>query len=79
VSRLAKEERVSGSLVRRSFTEETRCQWGIDELRPKTSRVIGLDEFSAKKRTFDTTTSDLEERKVLGIVEGCGNPTYHNY
>lgn len=49
VSRVAKEERVSESLVRRSFTEETRCQWGIDEQRPKASRVIGLDEFSVKE------------------------------
>ena len=65
VSRVAKEEGVSESLVRRSFTEETRCQWGIDEQRPKASRVIGLDEFSVKKRMFNTTINDLEERKVL--------------
>ena len=55
------------------------CQWGIGEQRPNASKVIGLDEFSVKKRTFDTTIGDLDKRKVLGIVEGCGNPTYHNY
>ena len=79
VSRVAKEEGVSESLVRRSFTEETACYLGIDERKPKASRVIGLDEFSVKKRMFDTTISDLEERKVLGIVEGCGKNNLEKY
>ena len=41
--------------------------------------MIGLDEFSVKKRMFDTTISDLEERKVLGIVEGCGKNNLEKY
>ena len=79
VSRVAKEEGVSESLVRRSFTEEAGCQLGVNEEEPKASRVIGLDEFSVKKRIFDTTISDLEERKVLGIVEGCGKNNLEKY
>ncbi len=54
-SRVAKEEGVSDSSVRRCFTEETALQLGVGEMKPKASRVIGLDEFSAKKRIFDTT------------------------
>lgn len=79
VSWVAKEEGVSESLVRRSFTETTGFQLGLDENKAKASRVIGLDEFSVKKRMFDTTISDLEERKVLGIVEGCGKSNLEKY
>jgi len=79
VSRVAKEEGVSESLVRRSFTQEARRQLGVDEQKPKASRVMGLDEFSVKKRIFDTTISDLEERKVLGIVEGRGKDNLEKY
>ncbi len=79
VSRVAREEGVSESLVRRCFTEETALQLGVDEGKPKASRVIGLDEFSVKKRVFDTTISDLEERKLLGIVEGCGKTNLEKY
>jgi transposase len=79
VSRVAKEEGVSESLVRRCFTEGTALELGVDEGKPKASRVIGLDEFSVKKRIFDTTISDLEERKVLGIVEGCGKTNLEKY
>jgi hypothetical protein len=28
---------------------------------------------------FDTTISDLERRKVLGIVEGCGKTNLQRY
>ena len=79
VSRVAKEEGVSESLVRRCFTEKTASQLGVDEGKPKASRVLGLDEFSMKKRIFDTTISDLEERKVLGIIEGCGKSNLEKY
>jgi transposase len=79
VSRVAKEEGVSESLVRRSFTEEIGCRLGINEQETEASKVIGLDEFSVKKRMFDTTISDLEERKVLGIVEGCGKTNLEKY
>jgi transposase len=79
VSRVAEEEGVSESLVRRCFTEEAASQLGVDEGKPKASRVIGLDEFSLKKRMFDTTISDLEERKLLGIVEGCGKANLERY
>ena len=41
--------------------------------------AIGLGEFSAKKRIFDTTISALEVRKVLGIVEGCGENKLEKY
>jgi len=71
VNRVAKEE-VSESLVRKCFTEEIASQPGVDEGKPKASRVLGLDEFSVKRRMFDTTISDLEGRKVSGIVAGCG-------
>ena len=66
VSRVDKEEGVSESLVRRSFTEEAWCQLGANEEKPKASRVIRLDEFSIKKRMFNTSINDLKERKVLG-------------
>ena len=79
ISRVAKEEGVSESLVRRSFTEEAALELGVDEGKPKASRVIGLDEFSVKKRMFDTTISDIEGRKVLGIVEGCGKSKLERY
>ena len=79
VSRVAKEEGVSESLVRRCFTEETALELGVDGEKPKASRVIGLDEFSVKKRIFDTTINDLEGRKVLGIVEGCGKTNLEKY
>ena len=79
ISRVAKEEGVSESLVRRSFTEEAALELGVDEGKPKASRVIGLDEFSVKKRMFDTTISDIEGRKVLGIVEGCGKSKLEKY
>lgn len=79
ISRVAKEEGVSESLVRRSFTEATGFQLGLDENKAKASRVMGLDEFSVKKRMFDTTISDLRERKVLGIVEGCGKTNLEKY
>ena len=52
---------------------------GVDEGKPKASRVIGLDEFSVKKRIFDTTISDLEGRKVLGSVEGSGKTNLEKY
>ena len=48
-------------------------------MKPKARRVIGLDEFSTKKKMFDTTISDLEQRKVLGIVEGCGKTNLEEY
>jgi transposase len=79
VSRVAKEEKVSESLVRRCFTEETACQLGVGAEDPKASRVIGLDEFSVRKRMFDTTISDLEQRQVLGIIEGCGKTNLEKY
>jgi len=79
VSHVAKEEGVSESLVRRCFTEEAGVQLGIDEGKPKASRVIGVDEFSVKKKIFDTTISDLEKRKVLGIVEGRGKSNLEEY
>jgi transposase len=79
VSRVAKEEGVSESLARRCFTEETASQLGVHEGKPEASRVIGLDEFSVKKRMFDTTISDLEGRRVLGIVEGCGKTNLERY
>lgn len=40
---------------------------------------MGLDEFSVKKRMFDTTISDLEGRKLLGIVEGCCKSNLEKY
>jgi hypothetical protein len=76
---VAKEERVSDSLVKRCFTEATALQLGIDGMKPKARRVIGLGEFSTKKRMFDTTVSDLEQRKVLGIVKGCGKTNLEKY
>ena len=79
VCQISKEEGVSESLVRRCFTDETALELGVDEGKPKASRVIGLDEFSVKKRMFDTTISDLEQRKVLGIVEGCGKSNLEKY
>jgi len=72
VTPAAKEGAVSGSLVKRSFTEETASQLGVNEEKPQASWVIGLDGFSVKKRMFDIIISDLEQRMVLGIVEGCG-------
>ena len=66
VNRVAKEEGVSESLVRRSFTEETKCQMGVDEESPKASRAMGLDEFSVKKRILDTTI--LPESEVVEVV-----------
>jgi hypothetical protein len=60
VSRVAEEEMVSDSLVKRCFTEATALQLGIGGMKPKARRVIGLDEFSTKKKMFDTTISDLE-------------------
>ncbi len=51
--------------MRRCFIEGTASQPGIDEGKPNASRVLGLDEFSVKKRMFDTTISDLEGRKRL--------------
>ena len=79
VSHVAKEEGVSESLVRRCFTEESASQPGVDEGEPKASRVPGLDEFSVKKRMFDTTINDLEGRKVLGIVDGYGKTNLEKY
>jgi transposase len=79
VNRVAKEEDVNESLVRRCFTEETASQPGANEGEPKASRALGLDEFSVKKGMFDTTISDLEGKKVLGIVEGCGKTNLEKY
>jgi transposase len=79
INRVAKEEGVSESLVRRCFTEETVSQLGVNEGEPKASRALGIDEFSVKKGMFDTTISDLEGRKVLGIVEGCGKTNLEKY
>ena len=79
VSRVAKEEGVSESLVRRCFTEGTALELGVDGEKPKASKVMGLDEFSVKKRMFDTTISDLEERKILGITEGYGKSNLEKY
>jgi len=79
VSRVAKEEAVSESLVRRCFTDVTALELGVYQDKPQASRVIELDEFSVKKRMFDTAISDLEQRKVLGIVEGCGRSNLERY
>lgn len=79
VSRVAKEERVGDNLVRSCFTEATALQLGIDGMKPKARRVIRLDGFSIKKKMFDTTISDLEQRKVLGIFEGCDKTNLEEY
>lgn len=41
--------------------------------------MIRLDEFAVKKRMFDATISDLEQRTVLGIIEGCGKGNLEKY
>jgi transposase len=79
INQVAKEEGVSESLVRRCFTEEAASQLGVNEGKPKARKVLGIDEFSVKKGMYDTTISDLEERKILGIVEGCGKTNLEKY
>jgi len=36
----------------------------VDEEQARASRIIRLDEFSVKRKTFDTTISDLEQRRA---------------
>lgn len=67
------------SLVRECFIKETASQLGVDEGKPRASRVVVLDEFFVKERIFDTAVSELQERELLGIIEGCGTTDPEKY
>ena len=70
VRHVARREGVGEALVRRCVTEEARRLLGAPQRVPP-ARVLGLDEFSIKKRqVYDTAVVDLERRQVIGVVSG---------
>lgn len=70
VRHVAREEDVGEALVRRCVTEEARRILGVPQRMPP-ARVLGLDEFSIKKRqVYDTAVVDLERKHIMGVVSG---------
>lgn len=70
VRHVARKEDVGETLVRRCVTEEARRLLGALQWAPP-ARVIGLDEFSIKRRqVYDTAVVDLERKRVMGVVSG---------
>jgi transposase len=70
VRHVACKEDVGEALVRRCVTEEARRILGAPQ-RGLPARILGLDEFSIKKRqVYDTAVVDLEKKRVLGVVSG---------
>ena len=70
VRQVAYREGVGETLVRRCVTEEAKRFLEAPE-KPPPARVLGLDEFSIKKsQVYDTAVSDLEHKRIIGVVSG---------
>ncbi len=70
VRHVARREDVGESLVRRVITEEAKRLLGAPQSVPP-ARILGLDEFSIKKRqVYDTAVVDLERKHIMGVVSG---------
>lgn len=70
VSHVARREGVGDGLVRRCFTEAARRLLDV-AANPPPPTVLGLDEFSVRKRrVYDTAIVDIERKWVLGVVGG---------
>lgn len=80
VKRVAQKERVGEGLVRRCLTEVSASKVGRMEQPPEDLRVIGMDEYSVKKRhVYDTVLCDLERHQVIGMVSGRGSKAVEDY
>jgi transposase len=79
VRRVAQREGVGEGLVRRCVAEQI---GRVLEARGmgKTPELIGLDEFSVRKRQlYHTAICDLENREVMEVVEGQGKQKVEEY
>lgn len=80
VKRVAENERVGEGLVRRCLTEVSAPCVVSNEQPPEELQVIGMDEYSVKRRhVYDTTLCDLERHQVVGIVSGRGSKAVEGY
>ncbi|ADJ25927.1 transposase IS204/IS1001/IS1096/IS1165 family protein [Dehalogenimonas lykanthroporepellens BL-DC-9] len=79
VRRVALIEQVGEGLVRRCVTEEIgRLLAEEGSILPP--EILGVDEFSVKKRhVYNTTVCDLQSRKILGVMEGKGKKNLEVY
>lgn len=80
VKRVAKVYGVGQRFVRECIAE--RAHREIQRVAPKgyTPRVLGLDEFSMKRGVrYETVFCDLEERRVLDVVEGRDGESVRPY
>jgi transposase len=79
VNRVARKEGVGEGLVRRCVTE------GIGEMLEakgtrETPEIIGLDEFSVRRRRlYNTAICDLVNSEVMDVVEGQGKQKVEEY
>lgn len=79
VSRVARKEGVGEGLVRRCVTEEIGKMLEAKGAR-ETPEIIGLDEFSVRRRRlYNTAICDLVNRKVMDVVEGQGKQKVEEY
>lgn len=79
VKRVAQKEGVGEGLVRRCVAEEIGKMLEAKGM-GKTPELIGLDEFSVrKKRLYHTAICDLVNREVMEVVEGQGRQRVEEY
>jgi len=79
VNRVAWKEGVGEGLVRRCVAEQIGKMLEAKGTR-ETPEIIGLDEFSVRKRhLYHTAICDLENREVLDVVEGQGRQKVEEY
>jgi len=71
VKRVAEKEEVSQGLVQRAYNQAAQGLLEAQGASPGTPRWMALDEFSVRKgHRYQTAICDLEQRKVLEVVEG---------
>jgi transposase len=79
VNRVARKEAVGEGLVRRCVTEEIGKMLEAKGTM-KTPEIIGLDEFSVRRRRlYNTAICDLVNREVMDVVEGQGEQKVEQY
>lgn len=79
VSRVARKEGVGEGLVRRCVAEEIGKMLKAKGA-TETPEIIGLDEFSVRRRRlYNTAICDLVNREVMDVVEGQGKRKVEEY
>lgn len=76
---VARKEGVGEGLVRRCVTEEIGKRL-VDDGTGETPEIIGIDEFSVKKgHIYNTVICDLQNKRVMAIIEGRGSHRLAGY